>query len=375
MSPLLWAAAALVVLKGCSGRGDFQDDSSALCSESKDLRQHAQPVIGGAAQSFLGEGLQTVQAVVQVENQATAMACTGIIVRARWVLTARHCVRDALAAQLVLHRPLSAGDSLHAVGLHPHESLDIALVTFNETLAGSVIELAPDVSRIGKVGDDAAAWGYGLDEAGQAGALLAARVAIASVTTYTIETFGGGVSGACLGDSGGPLVLRDVDGRAKVIGILSSGSASCRGKDTFVRLNADVLAWIVAKAGPERISPTATDCGQITHEGTCLNQIAVWCDDQRGLRGEVCQRCGWSLEQNRFDCLGPSEIDPCSSVTSLGECQEDGAMIATCQSGSLSVGPCSVGTRCSIWSSGGFPTCVGDVGRTPMASCLPDVAP
>jgi hypothetical protein len=177
-------------------------------------------------------------------------------------------------------------------------------------------------------------------------------------SSVTVDGFG--VSGACNGDSGGPLLVRAPDGRLVVAGVLTSGSASCRDEDTYVRVDA-VVSWIQETIGVR--TNQYRGCGTITSEGRCLYGSALFCAGSE-LSAEPCadgSQCGWDDEARGYRCVEPTR-DACRGVDGVGACRGDEP--TRCADGILERTTCACGQSCGIDGATGAPRCTFDSSST-----------
>jgi hypothetical protein len=182
---------------------------------------------------------------VRLLSDAPDEFCTGVMLATDWVLSAAHC---SIGVPAVVdfgpdanHPDASATTDSSTT----HPDLDLALWHLDEgsgeppfgfeSLQGWTD--AVDASWIGK---DAELAGYGTTETGATGLRLFVSEKILRVDDTFITVDGAGRSGACAGDSGGPLLVANRAGKPLVAGILSVGSADCRGIDRYVRID---RAW------------------------------------------------------------------------------------------------------------------------------------
>jgi len=204
------------------------------------------------------------------------------------------------------------------------------------------------------IGDAVEIAGYGLTGAGALQLLQFVVEPIVAMDSASITVDGSGTGGACAGDSGGPLLARQSDGPVVLEGLLSVGDATCRGDDTYVRIDL-VSDWIDQVAGT--ISRVDTECGGIDQQGRCLYGSAIWCAAGK-LAGGSCQngsRCGWSEEELGFRCVDPS-TDPCQGADAVGVCEGNAAV--SCPDGHLERDPCNCDS-CGIDGQSGVPRCGG----------------
>ncbi|THD44153.1 MAG: trypsin-like serine protease [Bradyrhizobium sp.] len=205
------------------------------------------PTPGGAVVGASQSGAAFANRLVMVLSRGSERQafCTGIVLEARVILTAAHCV-GAIGGMAILYRdaeekPVLIG--VAAAAIHPlyradanvarEPTIDMALV---ETVAPIDPRFVPARLAEGDgppVGSDAILAGYGDGREGDSdsggtlrSARLAVRAPLSDILLWTEDADGGG-AGACRGDSGGPLFLADAETVAAVV-FWTSGSV--RGK-------------------------------------------------------------------------------------------------------------------------------------------------
>ncbi len=176
-----------------------------------------------------GTGAPSVVTLAPAQQRAIAFlaspsgACTAVIVRDDWAVTAGHC------ANLPDNLTLWVDDApVAVVDLRLHDRLDVAFVRLATPVDG--VEPLPLAATRPAVGDEVELAGYGQTEDGCVGSLRYAAESVVDATADEITVDGRGDTGACRGDSGGPLL---VPGPA-VAGILSRGDPSCLGRDVYL---------------------------------------------------------------------------------------------------------------------------------------------
>lgn len=292
-------------------------------------------LIGGQHHGELLElDAQTESAVVQLARGDGSL-CTGVVIAGHWVLTAKHClhgnhidvvISDGIGADVcanVRNAPVVLQVS--------HEALDIALLEVADDLGVRPIALndSPEFAYR-QVGFQVELAGIGETTDGNATRLfLGADVTAVAETEITVDAFQR--SGACVGDSGGPALQRCQNGVACVVGILSRGSVSCRGKDTYTRVDS-AMDWIVEVTGPLPVATAGCD-GLESRMGGCFANQSVYCKDG-ALEAESCGErvCGWSSAESGYRCL-PAAQAGCLGLTQFGECRDGEAL--TCRDGHM----------------------------------------
>jgi Trypsin len=173
-----------------------------------------------------------------------------------------------------------------------------------------------------------------------------------SAAEPSIAVSGFGTTGACDGDSGGPLLIRGANGTVMVAGVLSVGSLTCTGNDTYVRLDT-IGQWVQTVVGAYESVDRA--CGGIDTAGRCFYGDAVWCANGQ-IAGQACSgatSCGWDAAQAGYRCVLPTR-DPCAGVDSVGTCKGNTAL--QCNGGELQRKDCGCNT-CRIDGTSGAPSC------------------
>lgn len=191
---------------------------------------------------------------LELDDSPAEHVCTATRLDASTFLTARHCtvgyaphaLELAPAPRTEARRTVDCLDSdteqpegLAVVRILEHESLDLALAFTAEPDTAKPEPTERDSMHLATSapapGDILLLAGFGLTERSELGELRALEATVLDVTadTVTIQGIGGG---ACVGDSGGPLF--SLDGTLALYGVLSTGSASCLGRDYYVNLHA-----------------------------------------------------------------------------------------------------------------------------------------
>jgi hypothetical protein len=344
-------AAAVVTVAASFGMAcGFEHDATPQCEVER--------VYHGLETSVqLGLGPEQLAAIVAVYPPGRETICSGVVVAAGVVLTAKHC---ADAEQLIVGYWAAGTFEAPVEATTVHPTLDVAVLFVDSSALGA--ELDPIPLLDGSVDD----WwighsvelaGHGLTEDGELGLLRFAAEPILAIDESSIVVHGHSHSGACTGDSGGPLLARDDSGRVRVIGLLDSGHPSCVEDDRYTRT--DMLAswwgfdW-------QAVGELDRGCEGLDAEGTCVRGRAMRCADEH-IEVETCADgsvCGQRADGAGFACVLPNE-DVCEGAGSLPVCQGD--VVVQCEDGEQSRVDCSAcSRRCADWTPTGGANCVDD---------------
>ena len=350
----------VLFLLGLSACGS---DDAATCTDGEASLE--QSIVNGAVEErYLALGAEDVAAIVAVSSgEPPQLAlCSGVLITPEWVLTSAHCLQMEAPGVML---STDAGGSLRAAVIEriAHPELDVGLLQI-ESVRGGTVPLRPlavvtSSDRLELAGERVELAGFGVTESGTPQGLRFAVEPVVELTATLIRVNGAGRSGACLGDSGGPLIVRNIQGEPAVAGVLSSGSASCVGFDTYVRT--DVIAdWILSLTHEPREPQRA--CGRIDEHGACFFGSALRCVDGV-LVSERCVdggRCGWKTDVSVFACVAPAD-DTCRGAGSAGVC--DGNVALSCPDGVVSVLDCGPCGACGYAPTSGAPRCFDRPGK------------
>lgn len=324
------------------------------CTESIRL-----PLYQGASQpSHTTLSDSQILSIGSLEDDIGTTFCTGTLIRRGWVISAGHCNIENLTW---FRTGVNSGGEVRFKILRrfPIANHDVILFEISENnedetgvLSFSPIELWTEHNSDVWLGNDATLVGFGYDENGKVGDRRFLQESITEVSETTIVVDGNGSSGACVGDSGGPLLFNDKDGPDKIIGVLSIGSSSCLGIDTYIRIDYlyDRIVSIID-------NDSGSSCASVTYEGICSNtKNTVYCENGQ-LINEYCEEdlyCAFSNQVNAYRCISTDE-DACAGITTKGSCI--GNVASRCTRGTLLRKDCTACEQQCVVSPEGYPIC------------------
>lgn len=282
------------------------------------------PLINGSRSgSFLAVSVERSQAIGRVwpSHAPRGYFCTGVFIGEGWVLTAGHCLHGTdfvfETGSISNRQPYL----FSSISVQKHPIYDALLIRLDGEVPVDPIHIVKNEIDSFWEGERIQLAGYGSTEEGVPSETVMFLVSsISEITPTHIVVDGAGRSGACIGDSGGPLLERDRDGELVLAGILSKGSASCKGKDKYIR--GDILhEWINLYVGEQTKRVEA--CGALTETGMCRRGSAIWCASNKVI-ADLCENrevCGFSNEAFGYRCIKP-ESDTCEGIGRLGVCEQ-----------------------------------------------------
>ncbi|HYO97680.1 MAG TPA: trypsin-like serine protease [Polyangiaceae bacterium] len=193
--------------------------------------------------------------VVAIADDQNVVRCTGAVVSPLRVVTAAHCLVDGAEAMRVYLTASEPALEVSRSTVHPEFwsgplarefRYDLALLTLPEATSIEPVVLADSSPREDQ---PVSIVGFGRTEAScaGAGAKQAGTMAIAGVSELTMELAPAPAS-SCYIDSGGPVLATSEAGEDSLVGIISTGSATCRGSSVATRV--DVVREFILAAEP-----------------------------------------------------------------------------------------------------------------------------
>lgn len=202
--------------------------------------------------------------MVSLQSTSGSHFCGGTLIKANWVVTAKHCVQGrtpaSTQARIGTTNRTSGGTVARASRIINHQSADLALVQLSTSVSEAPAAVAATSGPVGTA-TRIIGWGQTCPQSGCGSAPRTAHELDTSIVSdsrcsginaaYEICTNNtNGNAGACYGDSGGPQV-KSVSGRWQLIGATSrsGGGATCA---TAPSIYVDVpfyRSWISQYAG------------------------------------------------------------------------------------------------------------------------------
>ncbi len=228
----------------------------------------AAPATDGGVTPFIvggGNATQTYSWMVSLQSTTGSHFCGGSLIKANWVVTAKHCVQgrsaSSIRARIGTTNRTSGGTVATGAQVITHSSYDIALVRLSTSVSQTPIAVASTSGPTGTA-TRIIGWGQTCAPRGGCGAPVTLQELNTSIVADSrcLGIYGSveictnnpnGNSGACYGDSGGPQV-KAVNGQWQLIGATSRAGNNSSTCATGPSIYMDVPAfrsWISQYAG------------------------------------------------------------------------------------------------------------------------------
>jgi secreted trypsin-like serine protease len=228
----------------------------------------AAPATDGGVTPFIvggGNATQTYSWMVSLQSTTGSHFCGGSLIKANWVVTAKHCVQgrsaSSIRARIGTTNRTSGGTVATGAQVITHSSYDIALVRLSTSVSQAPIAVASTSGATGTA-TRIIGWGQTCAPRGGCGAPVTLQELNTSIVADSrcLGIYGSveictnnpnGNSGACYGDSGGPQV-KSVSGQWQLVGATSRAGNNSSTCATGPSIYMDVPAfrsWISRYAG------------------------------------------------------------------------------------------------------------------------------